>query len=102
MEVAVDFLFIFIIHSGAADSNQAKLFRPHFSPILIGIACFIGIISSSLLIKGSGGACFNPARALGPAIATGDFDKKWIYVIGPMVAAVIHSYMYGVAPYKKR
>ena len=69
---------------------------------MIGITCFIGIISSALLIPGSGGACFNPARALGPSIATGDYNKKWIYVIGPVVASVIHSYMYGVAPYKKR
>lgn len=40
-------MFIFIIHAGAADSNQAKLFRPYMSAILIGITCFINIIGTS-------------------------------------------------------
>ena len=57
-------------------------------------------MSTSKLV--GGGACFNPARALGPAIATGDFKKKWIYVIAPGVAAVVHSSLYRMAPYKKR
>lgn len=57
-------------------------------------------MSTSKLV--GGGACFNPARALGPAIATGDFKKKWIYVIAPGMAAVAHSTVYRMAPYKKR
>jgi len=67
---------------------------------MIGVACFINIISTGKLVEG--GACFNPARALGPAIATGDFKKKWIYVIAPGIAAVLHSSVYRMAPYKKR
>lgn len=59
-------------------------------------------MSTALVIPNAGGACFNPARALGPALATGDWDKKWIYVIAPMLAAVVHSSIYRVAPYSKR
>jgi glycerol uptake facilitator-like aquaporin len=41
------------------------------------------------------GAPFNPARALGPMVATGNFKDAWLYVtapiIGAIVAAVLHT-----------
>ena len=111
LEFTASFLFIFIIHSGAADENQAKRFRPYWSPFFVGLflhnkkklglACFICIVSSSKLIPGAGGACFNPGRALGPAIATGDLEKQWIYIMAPAVAAVVHSSVYRMAPFKE-
>lgn len=33
-------------------------------------------MSTALVIPHAGGACFNPARALGPVFATGDFENK--------------------------
>ena len=59
-------------------------------------------MSTSLLIPNAGGACFNPARALGPAFAAGDFKDKWVYVLAPMVAAIVQSSVYRIAPYKTR
>src|ERR1700720_4041095 len=35
------------------------------------------------------GAPFNPARALGPMVATGDFIEVWLYMIAPLVGAVM-------------
>ena len=34
------------------------------------------------------GAPFNPARALGPMIATGDLSNAWLYVAAPIVGAL--------------
>ena len=34
------------------------------------------------------GAVMNPARALGPALVTGDLGNAWIYVVGPTIGAV--------------
>jgi hypothetical protein len=35
------------------------------------------------------GAAFNPARALGPMVATGNFNDAWLYVTAPIVGAIV-------------
>ena len=41
------------------------------------------------------GAPFNPARALGPMVATGNFSDAWLYltapIVGAIVAAILHT-----------
>jgi aquaporin Z len=35
------------------------------------------------------GAAFNPARALGPMIVTGNLNDAWLYVAAPIVGAIL-------------
>ena len=41
------------------------------------------------------GAAFNPARALGPMVATSNFSDAWLYltapIVGAIVAAILHA-----------
>jgi glycerol uptake facilitator-like aquaporin len=57
----------------------------NFAPFAIGMTVSLNIIMGGAL---TGGA-FNPARALGPMIATGNFSDAWLYVAAPLVGGII-------------
>lgn len=54
-----------------------------FAPLAIGMTLTLNIIMGGALT----GAVFNPARALGPMIATGNLNDAWLYVVAPIVGA---------------
>jgi len=38
----------------------------------------------------------NPARTLGPAIATSSYKGLWVYFVGPITGAVLAAWSYNV------
>jgi glycerol uptake facilitator protein len=40
------------------------------------------------------GAGFNPARWFGPAIVSGEYADWWIYIVGPVIGAVLAGFGY--------
>jgi len=60
------------------------------SGLLIGMT-----LTADILIAGplTGGAA-NPARALGPAIASGSFGSLWVYWVGPIIGALLAGFVY--------
>lgn len=61
---------------------------------LAGLA--IGLTLTFCILMGGPltGASLNPARTLGPAVATGDFQNLWVYIVGPVVGAVLAALLY--------
>jgi glycerol uptake facilitator-like aquaporin len=50
--------------------------------------------------RGSTGAGMNPWKALGPMLVTGNYDRAWIYILIPFIAALVNGFIYAVAPPK--
>jgi MIP family channel proteins len=66
----------------------------NFAPLAIGMTLTLNIIMGGPLT----GAAFNPARALGPMVATGNFNDVWLYLVAPIVGAIIAAILHtGVA-----
>jgi glycerol uptake facilitator-like aquaporin len=57
----------------------------NLAPLAIGMTLTLNIMMGGALT----GAPFNPARALGPMVATGNFTEVWLYMIAPLVGAVM-------------
>jgi MIP family channel proteins len=74
--------------------------HPAASGLLIGMT-----LAADILIAGplTGGAA-NPARWLGPAVASMDFDGFWVYWIGPIAGALLggFTYKYLLTPRKRK
>ena len=41
------------------------------------------------------GASMNPARSLAPALVAGDGADLWIYLVGPLLGALVGALVYG-------
>jgi MIP family channel proteins len=54
-----------------------------------------GLVAIEVMVFGPySGASMNPARSLGPHLATGHIDLYWIYVLGPLAGMVAGAYAY--------
>jgi MIP family channel proteins len=58
----------------------------------LGIGAALGV--AVMIFGPATGGSLNPARWLGPAIASGEFDDFWLYVIGPVIGAVAAALAY--------
>lgn len=61
---------------------------------LAGVAIGMTLISVILMGGPLTGASLNPARTLGPAIATGNFADIWLYFVGPVLGGVVAALLY--------
>ncbi|KAL0912444.1 hypothetical protein M5K25_018417 [Dendrobium thyrsiflorum] len=61
---------------------------PRATKDLGGVAVGAVVFVIALIAGRVTGASMNPARSIGPAIATNNYTKLWIYVISPLIGAI--------------
>jgi MIP family channel proteins len=86
IEAVLAFILVIVVLTTAVSRSAGN-----FAPIAIGMAVALNIMMAGSLT----GANFNPAISLGPMVATNNFTDAWLYVIAPivgaLVAAVVHK-----------
>jgi MIP family channel proteins len=86
IEAVLAFFLVTVVLSTAMAGRAGNL-----APLAIGMTLTLNIIMGGALT----GAAFNPARALGPMVATGNFSDAWLYltapIVGAIVAAILHA-----------
>jgi MIP family channel proteins len=60
------------------------------APLAIGLTLTFCILMGGPLT----GASLNPARTIGPAIASGTFTDIWLYIVGPVVGGILAALLY--------
>src|SRR5712692_8566691 len=86
IEAVLAFFLVTVVLSTAVAGRAGSL-----APLAIGMTLTLNILMGGALT----GAPFNPARALGPMVATGNFNGAWLYltapIVGANVAALLHT-----------
>jgi len=61
---------------------------------LAALAIPLTLVAIHLVAVPFTGSSVNPARSIGPALVGGDLSKLWIYIVAPIVGAVVAALVY--------
>ncbi len=86
IEAILTFLLVSVVWGAAVDPRSAK----PSAGLAIGLTVTLDILMGGY----STGAAMNPARAFGPALATGHWSHHAVYWIGPLVGGVVAGLLY--------
>lgn len=68
--------------------------NPRGEAALAGVAIGGALGAAELIFGLATGGSFNPARWLGPALVSGEFADFWMYVVAPVLGAVVAAIVY--------
>jgi len=88
IEAVLTVLLVIAVFGTAIDRRAPKL-----GGLAIGLAVAADVLMGGPLT----GAAMNPARWFGPAVASGSFDNWYVWVIGPLVGALVAAVIYRLA-----
>lgn len=86
LEMIISFMLMFVIMSVATDTRA----QGEMAGLAIGGAVAIAAWTIGPLT----GASMNPARSIGPAIFSANLNTIWIYVLGPILGALLGALSY--------
>ncbi|KAJ8459947.1 hypothetical protein OPV22_032873 [Ensete ventricosum] len=85
-EIVVTFNMMFVTAAVATDTKAVGE--------LAGLAVGSAVCITSILAGPISGGSMNPARTLGPALASNKFDSLWVYFVGPPLGTVAGALAY--------
>jgi MIP family channel proteins len=86
VEIFVTFILVFVVISVATDDRAPA----GVAPLAVGFALACGVLIAGPVTGGS----LNPARTLGPMIVAGQFSALWVYILAPVIGAVLAAVLY--------
>ncbi len=86
LEIVLTFFLMLVITAVATDARAVTRAAAFAIGGTVGLeALFAGPIS---------GASMNPARSLAPALVSGDLTSLWLYLVGPVIGALLGAWTY--------
>jgi MIP family channel proteins len=87
IEAVATFLLVFAVFGTAVDERGAF---PGAGALTIGLVVAVDIMAFGPWT----GAAMNPARWLGPALATGNWADWWVWIMGPAAGGIVAAVLY--------
>jgi len=88
LEIFVTFLLMFVISAVATDTRAIG----ELAGMAVG-----GTVGMNVAMSGPiSGASMNPARTIGPALAGNKYTSIWIYMVAPVVGAILGAVSYNM------
>lgn len=85
LETVLTFFLVNVVLNTAVSGKAGS-----FAGLAIGLTLTFCILMGGPLTGGS----LNPARTLGPAVATGNFADLWLYLVGPVLGGLLAAGLY--------
>jgi MIP family channel proteins len=86
MEIVLTFFLMFVIFGVAIDYRTGRA----VSGLVIGLTITMDILAGGVV----SGAVMNPARWFGPALIQQSFANWWLWIVGPVIGAVLAALLY--------
>jgi len=86
-EIVMTAMLAFVIHAVATDERSLG---HSLAPFAIGLTVLVSAIWGGPISSAS----LNPARSFGPALVAGDFSNMLLFVLGPIVGALLGGFLY--------
>lgn len=85
-EIVLTFFLMFVIIAVATDTRAVG--------VMAGAAIGATVTFDAFVGGAVTGASMNPARSIGPALAQGTSQTVWLYVVGPVIGAILAAKVY--------
>jgi len=86
LEALLTGVLMFVIIAVTTDARA----NGQLAAVAIGATVALDVLWGGPITGGS----MNPARSLGPALLSGAWQDQWVYVVGPLVGAVLGALLY--------